>query len=302
MSKISFNIIQTDRDYQIIEIFIPGSGIMSPVDLKGLELPAEIDYTKGSIISGKAPVWLFAYLNHKLHIAKWVATYDPRVGAIVVQSHGVDSPQPGDIIPNDEILKYLNRPEEIKKKDVRYISDKKIIALVGPPHSGKSVLLFNLKEHLQKSMSDTFQNDFFILRACPDGEGDWFGEISEELGKIIRYKKMFDDEFVNNTIESIHNLSKTKKMLFVDLGGKIDKINQKILNECSHAILVSKDDRESNEWRGALKLCGVVLLAEINSVHEDVCEKIDENKFKIGFLERGGKRMQLPNDLIKLLL
>lgn len=111
MAKINFNIIQTDKDYQIIEILTLGNSPISPEDLKGLQLPEGIDFSKGSIISGNSPVWLFTYLNHKLHIGKWAAVYDPKVGAVVVHSHGVASPLAGDVISNDELLKYFQKSE-----------------------------------------------------------------------------------------------------------------------------------------------------------------------------------------------
>jgi len=37
----------------------------------------------------------------------------------------------------------------------------------GPPHSGKSVLAYSLTQALRAR-----QIDHYLLRACPDGEGD----------------------------------------------------------------------------------------------------------------------------------
>jgi len=45
-------------------------------------------YTKGIVISGRGPIWLFGTLIHEFHPAKWVACFDPRLGGgVVVQSH-----------------------------------------------------------------------------------------------------------------------------------------------------------------------------------------------------------------------
>jgi len=81
----------------------PDNGIISPKDLKNLKLPDGVDFRKGVILYGKGPVWLYAYLSHELHIAKWVETFDPRVGAVVVQSYDANSPQVGDVIGSEEV-------------------------------------------------------------------------------------------------------------------------------------------------------------------------------------------------------
>lgn len=85
------------NDYTLIEIDIDG-GVCEPSDLKNLGYPL-VNYQKGVIISGRAPVWVFATLVHEFHPALWVATFDPRLGGIVVQSHSKNH-QVGDIIPH----------------------------------------------------------------------------------------------------------------------------------------------------------------------------------------------------------
>lgn len=97
-----------EQTYQLLEFTLPDNGIISPEDLKNIELPEGIDFRKGVILYGKGPVWLYAFLSHELHIAKWLATFDPRIGAVVVQSHDKDSPQVGEIISTDEILPLLS--------------------------------------------------------------------------------------------------------------------------------------------------------------------------------------------------
>src|SRR5579884_757693 len=41
----------------------------------------------------------------------------------------------------------------------------------GPPHAGKSVLFYQLTQALRERGIA-----HFAIRACPDGEGDWFHE------------------------------------------------------------------------------------------------------------------------------
>ena len=50
--------------------------------------PPKVDGTKGVVLSGRGPIWLYCYLAHYYHPTKFIATYDPRIGgAIVVESH-----------------------------------------------------------------------------------------------------------------------------------------------------------------------------------------------------------------------
>ncbi|MCG0275530.1 MAG: CRISPR-associated ring nuclease Crn3/Csx3 [Thermosediminibacteraceae bacterium] len=70
---------------------------INPEDLAKLN-PPKVNCTKGIIISGRGPIWLYCYLVHYYHMTKFVATYDPRFGgAVVVESH-IPSFKPGDII------------------------------------------------------------------------------------------------------------------------------------------------------------------------------------------------------------
>ena len=77
---------------------------IKPEILKNLKVP-DVNPRKGVIISGKGPIWLHCFLAHKFHHTKFVAIYDPRLGAIVVQSHA--NLKEGDVldIVVEEVLK-----------------------------------------------------------------------------------------------------------------------------------------------------------------------------------------------------
>src|SRR5512136_651193 len=53
----------------------------------------------------------------------------------------------------------------------------------GPPHSGKSVLAYALSRALRERGVA-----HYLLRACPDGEGDWSQEAEQSLVRQIRIK------------------------------------------------------------------------------------------------------------------
>ena len=70
--------------YTLIEIELEDT--IAPDVLKAVS-PPKVDLRKGVVISGRAPIWLYCFLTHYYHPASWVATFDPRIGAVVVESH-----------------------------------------------------------------------------------------------------------------------------------------------------------------------------------------------------------------------
>ncbi|MEM9153736.1 MAG: CRISPR-associated ring nuclease Crn3/Csx3 [Cyanobacteria bacterium P01_F01_bin.33] len=77
-----------DLSYQYLHIDITSpDGIIVPGDLNTLTLPDGMNWRQGVIIGGKGPVWLYGFLVHECHPAKWVGCYDPRLGAVVVSTH-----------------------------------------------------------------------------------------------------------------------------------------------------------------------------------------------------------------------
>lgn len=98
--KIEWVVIKHEK-FTFIEFNIPEE-LMEPATLKEIDLPRELGERRflGLVISGRGPVWLYAYLVHLAHPFAWVATYDPRLnGAVVVMNHVPSGPGVGDIIP-----------------------------------------------------------------------------------------------------------------------------------------------------------------------------------------------------------
>lgn len=42
------------------------------------------------MLSGRGPIWLYCYLIHYYQPTKFIATFDPRIGAVIVESHNPD--------------------------------------------------------------------------------------------------------------------------------------------------------------------------------------------------------------------
>ena len=93
---IGFKVKET-KDYTIIEFTTDGP--ISPREVRDIEPPI-VDPKRGVVISGRGPIWFYGYLIHYYHFAKWVATYDPRLGgAVVVMSHDHDRKiREGDVV------------------------------------------------------------------------------------------------------------------------------------------------------------------------------------------------------------
>ncbi len=68
------------------------------------------------LVEGRAPIWRYAMALHRLHgsPAGAVATFDPRLGAVIVASHSPKYRE-GTVIPPDQIETILQN-ETVRKR------------------------------------------------------------------------------------------------------------------------------------------------------------------------------------------
>lgn len=126
----------------------------------------------------------------------------------------------------------------------------------GPPHSGKSVLTYHLSQQLrQRSV------DHYVVRACPDGEGDWYQEAPPQV-RVIRSKGEFSAPFVEAVCR---DLGRRHLPLIVDAGGRPRPEQEIIFEQCTHAILVAGTANGLAEWRALVERHGLTILAEVQS-------------------------------------
>lgn len=84
MGEIIFK-VKEDDEYSILAFEL--GGVISPEDLRALS-PPKVEGSKGVILSGRGPIWLYCFLTHFYHPTKFIATYDPRLeGAVIVETH-----------------------------------------------------------------------------------------------------------------------------------------------------------------------------------------------------------------------
>src|SRR6266436_8961822 len=117
------------------------------------------------------------------------------------------------------------------------------VLIGGPPHAGKSVLTYSLTQALRKR-----RIAHFVIRACPDGEGDWSQEIDQAMVRHMRVKGQWTATFVENICTT---LERRHFPLLVDIGGRLEVWQTILLQHCTHSLLLLRRDDETaaNSWR-----------------------------------------------------
>lgn len=135
------------------------------------------------------------------------------------------------------------------------------IAIGGPPHSGKSVLTYHLTQSLREQ-----QAAHYVLRACPDGEGDWSNEAPPETVRLLRNKGQFSDSFITNVCRA---LQARHLPLLVDVGGRPTPEQEVIFEHCTHAILLAPDEAGLGAWRKLAQRHNLPVIAELQSTRTE---------------------------------
>jgi len=134
------------------------------------------------------------------------------------------------------------------------------ILIGGPPHAGKSVLTYSLTQALRER-----NIDHYVIRACPDGEGDWSQEIDQDAVRVIRIKGSWTPSFVERVCR---DLERRHFPLLVDMGGRPEAWQTCILSNCTHSLLLlhPHDEQTIQFWRQLVEENGLLPLAQLYSV------------------------------------
>jgi CRISPR-associated protein Csx3 len=132
------------------------------------------------------------------------------------------------------------------------------VLLGGPPHAGKSVLSYSLSQALR-----VLGVQHYVLRAAPDGEGDFSNEADPETVRTIRFKTTFTSSFVEHVCRS---LARRHLPLLVDVGGKPTPEQEIIFDQCTHAILLYKEEADLDSWRAIVERHNLIVIAELHSI------------------------------------
>jgi CRISPR-associated protein Csx3 len=131
------------------------------------------------------------------------------------------------------------------------------ILIGGPPHAGKSVLSHSLKEALKQAGVQCY-----LLRAAPDGEGDWSQEAEPELAQGLRRKGTYTPAWVERMCRDIAH---RPLPFLVDVGGKPEPWQEAIFDRCTHAILLVKDAQSQAYWQSKVDKYNLLPLAVLTS-------------------------------------
>ncbi len=164
------------------------------------------------------------------------------------------------------------------------------VLIGGPPHSGKSVLVYSLTRALRNA-----RVPHYVLRACPDGEGDWSNEADRAVVQMIRHKGAYTPKF----IESVATfLQKRHLPLLVDVGGLPTAEQEAVFGYCTHAVLlvgerpddISAYTHDTAVWQAIAQRQHLPVIAHIKSVLQGQHELGSTTPFingTIAGLERG---------------
>ena len=88
MARPNITITEIDATTRLVRFEIPG-GITSPEEFSAAvaEVEKELPSDKLTLLNGRGPVWGYAMLLHACHPTPACATFDPRLGYVVVASH-----------------------------------------------------------------------------------------------------------------------------------------------------------------------------------------------------------------------
>ncbi len=156
------------------------------------------------------------------------------------------------------------------------------VLIGGPPHSGKSVLSYSLTQALR-----AMKIQHYVLRAYPDGEGDWSNETDQSTVRAIRVKGEGTKMWVAQICRDIAN---RQLPLIVDVGGRPAAWQEEIFNFCTHAVLLTPDEDSQKVWQGYAQRYGLLTIANLRSELQGK-NKVDEEqpvlRGVISGLERG---------------
>jgi len=133
------------------------------------------------------------------------------------------------------------------------------IVFGGPPHSGKSVLLWEVKRKLPIG-------SYMPIRAAPDGEGDWTQLLYQggaSLATTLRQKGAFSPEFVTWASHAVEHC--TARFGLIDIGGRPSEENEQICRYADALIIVSSQEEKIQEWKLFASSVGLQVLAVLYS-------------------------------------
>jgi CRISPR-associated protein Csx3 len=134
----------------------------------------------------------------------------------------------------------------------------------GPPHAGKSVLFYHLTQALRIR-----RVPHHAIRACPDGDHNWFHEGEPETVSTIRVKRT--GEWPASFVQRMNQDLEHRCLPFlVDMGGCPNASQMSLFRYCTHSILLLRQDKpdDTERWQQIVADNDLLALAQIYSEQE----------------------------------
>ncbi|MEJ5198633.1 MAG: CRISPR-associated protein Csx3 [Anaerolineae bacterium] len=131
------------------------------------------------------------------------------------------------------------------------------ILIAGPPHSGKSVLAYLLSRRLREA-----QVPHILLRAAPDGEGDWFYQGPEEVRLRQRRKGVYTASLLAEMEAAIR---RRNLPMLVDIGGRPRDAQFRLFDACTHVIHLWREADDRRQWEAWLEERSLIPIATLQS-------------------------------------
>ena len=129
----------------------------------------------------------------------------------------------------------------------------------GPPNSGKSVLAYHLAQALYAQRVPCY-----LYRAAPDGEGNWFAQSNPALARMLRLEARgpWTERWVQL---SCQHLADRRMPLIVDIGGRPRPDQLAMFDQCTHAVVISRDEEARHTWLALARQHNLRLIADLHS-------------------------------------
>ncbi len=140
------------------------------------------------------------------------------------------------------------------------------VLIGGPPRAGKSVLLYHLTQALYERGVR-----HHAIRACPDGEGNWFQEGNPATVNTIRdsNKRTWSSAFISRMSLDLQHRCLP---FLVDMGGHPHMTELPLFQQCTHSVLLLRADKPdaTQVWQHVLVEANLLPLAQLFSRQEGI--------------------------------
>jgi hypothetical protein len=140
------------------------------------------------------------------------------------------------------------------------------IAVVGPANAGKTTLLHQLDEKLQRLVPSVL-----VIKGNPDGTGRYqlhAPELRRDPTFQTQVKGRWGSQTIERICEWIDHGRRNLALALLDFGGKHDSENHRMLERCSHYLLVSRnqDHAGAESWDTVCRQNGLARVGWLRSV------------------------------------